>query len=331
MKNRETFVGFALFSLLLAQVACGEVDVQRLAQYRPYSVQQAGDRAFFTSVPAPGKLHEFNIYELREGTDTPRALLAPEEAKKFRLLDRFTVCPGKPHILLYASAQLSTSPAGEWRNCLVLVDANSTGVKLLANNGRDNRNPSFSRDGKMVAFWSGSPKIAYMPIVEQNEGYALHVVDVETGEERELVKADAIPAASCPPSWSPDNKRIAFVQALQGAKRRIHLINVDGSGLVTPAPDENYEPEYALWLDDCRIVFTHTGGPGLDELNLKTGKVSTVKAGGYRAPLELTPDGKYLKTSYEENAGMANGVRVLRVSNLERVPDIERHAGGGPR
>ena len=329
MEAKFALVVCLLLSLLSTGNSHGEVSTGSLGRYRPYSVRDVGDRVFFTSIPEPGKPHEFNIFELREGTDSPRPLLTPAEAARYRLHDTFIVRPGAPHNLLYASAQLDASPSGEWRNCLVLVDAESTGVRILADNGRDNRNPSFSADGRMVAFWSGSPKIAYTPIALQDEGYALHVVDVNSGKERELVGADAIPAASGPPAWSPDGRRIAFVQARSGVGRRIHLINVDGSGLLTPAPKENYEPEHILWVDVSRIIFTHTGGPGLSELDLTAGKVSTAKAGGYRAPLELTPDRKHIRTSFEDSAGLRKASCVLRVSDLEHVPELEARTNVG--
>lgn len=91
---RTAFAVLSLASFLPAAVAHGEVSTGSLGRYRPYSVRDVGDRVFFTCIPEPGKPHEFNIYELREGTDSPRPLLTPAEAARYRLHDTLIVRPG---------------------------------------------------------------------------------------------------------------------------------------------------------------------------------------------------------------------------------------------
>ena len=91
---RTAFAVLSLASFLPAVLAHGELSTGSLGRYRPYSVRDVGDRVFFTCIPEPGKLHEFNIYESREGTDSPRPLLTPAEAARYRLHDTFIVRPG---------------------------------------------------------------------------------------------------------------------------------------------------------------------------------------------------------------------------------------------
>ena len=321
---RTAFAVLSLVSLLPAALAHGEVSTGSLGRYRPYSVRDVGDRVFFTSIPEPGKPHEFNIYELRKGTDSPRPLLTPEQARQFRPSNTLIPRPGKSGGILLLSGQLEESASGEMWTCFVLVDADSGEVKPLARNGRDNRKPSFSRDGRKLAFWSGSGKIPYMATDHLTEGYALHVLDIEAGHERELVKADPLPVPNSAPAWSPDGKRIAFVCALDSSlKQRIHIVNEDGTGLTTPQPDTKITPECVVWPAMQRVLFNQFGSPGLFELDLQSPKVTLAKEGAYQSPLEIAPDGKSLRTRLAEEWGKPNVIRVLRLPGLEHAPELE--------
>lgn len=324
MRSAGILAGLVTILLLPAGAFGAGVPRLDLEKYDPGSFLTVGERMFFTSRVQPGVPTVPNVYELKEGTSTPRALLTSHQAKQFRPSNRVISRPGKSSNILLLSGQLEESATGEMWTCFVLVDADSSEVKPLARNGRDNREPSFSRDGRMLAFWSGSGKIPFTVADQIKEGYALHVLDVETGQEREVAKAAPLPAPNSPPVWSPDGKGIAFVCALDSSlRRRIHLVNEDGTGLTTPKPDAKIEPESIVWPDPERLLFTQFGAPGLYELNLQSLTVRLAKEGMYQPPLELAPDGNSLKTRFAEAFGKPIAPRVLRLPGLEHAPELE--------
>lgn len=323
VRSRMLAVLLAL-SFMPQGLAVCEVTTQDLEKYRPNRVAEVEGRIFFTSGAGPEVAGVPNVYELEEGTSTPRPLLTPEQARQFRPSNTLIPRPGKSGGILLLSGQLEESASGEMWTCFVLVDADSGEAKPLARNGRDNRKPSFSRDGRKLAFWSGSGKIPYMATDHLTEGYALHVLDIETGHERELVKADPLPVPNSAPAWSPDGKRIAFVCALDSSlKQRIHIVNEDGTGLTTPQPDTKITPECVVWPAMQRVLFNQFGSPGLFELDLQSPKVTLAKEGAYQSPLEIAPDGKSLRTRLAEEWGKPNVIRVLRLPGLEHAPELE--------
>jgi TolB protein len=91
---------------------------------------------------------------------------------------------------------------------------------------------------------------------KEGDGYQLHVMNADGTADRLLPNQ---PGGVCVfPAWSPDGKRIAFMNgaALQADQHQVCVINADGSGLVTlSAPSRR--AGLAAWSPDGKqLAFT---------------------------------------------------------------------------
>jgi len=88
---------------------------------------------------------------------------------------------------------------GEGRWALMLFDVGRQEERELA----DGYEPGLGPSGKMVAYWSPNREAG-----AGNEASGLMVMNLETGEQRELYRRRQIHVVQ--PAWSPDESRIAF-------------------------------------------------------------------------------------------------------------------------
>ncbi len=79
---------------------------------------------------------------------------------------------------------------------IYVMDANGGNQRNLTNNPTDDRNPSWSPDGKRIAFTS-----------DRDGNSEIYVMDADGGNQRNLTNNDR---SDEDPSWSPDGKRITF-------------------------------------------------------------------------------------------------------------------------
>ncbi len=129
-----------------------------------------------------------------------------------------------------ASIKNTSGPGAAYR--IVVVDLETSSIKLFADNGRRNFHPVFSPDGSRIAFFSVDPAEEFHSDSRMGPlaGYSLHVVDLATGSERVLSEPALETSYECPPAWSPDGSSIAFVAVLlPGTTWQIHLAQADGS------------------------------------------------------------------------------------------------------
>jgi TolB protein len=144
-----------------------------------------------------------------------------------------------------------------------------------------------SPDGKTLVF---------IRIVEGRE--QLFLMNADGGNERQLTR-DA--ADHEDPAWSPDGTRIANV-AIQGGSKRIQLMRADGGGAepVTPATQHAIHPS---WTPDGRRILYCTDDdlrpPAKNEsqiyaVDLGTGAVTTLIAGGVNTYPAMSPDGRLI-------------------------------------
>lgn len=179
--------------------------------------------------------------------------------------------------------------------------------------------PSWSPDGKRIAFVSF-----------EKERSSINVVEVKTGHLERLTQ---FPGLNSAPTWSPDGRTMAVVLSKDGAPK-IYTLDLsskkltrltDGSGIDT-------EPNFAP--DGRSLVFTSDRGgkPQIYKVTLGTGKTERLTfTGSYNAKPSLTPDGKNLVTLHRSDEGLFNiavhsleygGVRVLTQSGLNDSPTL---------
>jgi Tol biopolymer transport system component len=221
---------------------------------------------------------------------------------------------------------------GDWRLDIYMQLAEpGTSPLRLTDDGANHRNPSWSPDGKWIAFWHSIP---------ESKSRRLALVSPLGGPERQVLEIGGPHTGfGGGISWSPDGKWLAVSQS--GIR-----VNTDkGILLVSPITGEQVDwaaldPEYAGSLDQAfssdgrRLAFVrgtaeHVGSlfvVDVDPEGRPTGKPARITTGEVELKNPVwTPDGKELLLV--GGAPTSNG-GVLRVS-LDGSRPPERIAGLG--
>jgi Tol biopolymer transport system component len=136
------------------------------------------------------------------------------------------------------------NPEGASTNVdIYLANADGTNPTRLTNHKAYDGFPSWSPDGKKLAFVSlrdGNPQ--------------LYVMDADGTNQRRLTNNQSHNAF---PSWSPDGAKIVYQSDLDG-KDQIYVINVDGTNptRLTNDAQDDFRPEWSP--DGKQIAFTST-------------------------------------------------------------------------
>lgn len=133
----------------------------------------------------------------------------------------------------------------------------------------------------------------------------LWVLDLETGERRQLTYEENPEVPLGTPVWSPDGKRIAFVKGTRGALANYWIIDPDGSNQRQVAEGAGW----ATWSPDGRWLYYSTGRT-VEKISLEGGPPLTVRPDPAER-LSLAPDGSALY--YAVPLAHANGVSDLEI------------------
>ncbi len=186
---------------------------------------------------------------------------------------------------------------------LVISDADGQNIRNAMNSGEPIISPSWSPDGKKVAYVSFEDR---KPVI--------YVHELATGRRISLSNQKGNNSA---PAWSPDGKKLAVSLSKDG-NTQIYGINADGSGLhrLTRGSTIDTEPQYSP--DGRYIYFTSDrgGSPQIyrmsaDGEQVEGAKRVTFKQGFVTSP-RISPDGKYL--AYIANVGGAYRLYILNLA-----------------
>jgi len=142
--------------------------------------------------------------------------------------------------------------SSQLRNSYYIMNADGSGVTRLTNNTADDSHPSWSPDGRFIAFASNYYRDRWAP---------LHIYVMNADGSGVTYLADKS-ADGWAPSWSPDGKRIAFVSYSEmktdgsGAtplNEDIYVMNADGSG-VTRLTNNPANDRWPSWSPDGRRI-----------------------------------------------------------------------------
>jgi TolB protein len=186
---------------------------------------------------------------------------------------------------------------------LVISDADGQNIRNAMSSSEPIISPSWSPDGKKVAYVSFEDR---KPVI--------YVHELATGRRIALSNQKGNNSA---PAWSPDGKKLAISLSKDG-NTQIYSINADGTGLqrLTRGYTIDTEPQYSA--DGRYIYFTSDrgGNPQIYRMNAEGEQVDgakriTFKQGFVTSP-RISPDGKYL--AYIANIGGAFRLYILNLA-----------------
>ena len=134
-----------------------------------------------------------------------------------------------------------------------LMDIDGENVRQLTKGIVQDSDPSWSPDGKRIAFWS-----------DRGNG-GIYVMDADGGNLHRLSDPDSL-SSNHEPSWSPNGQRIAFVgyQDDMNQNAEIYVIDVNGKNLCNLTGDAGWDgtptwfdpeaPPYAVSTVGQRVV-----------------------------------------------------------------------------
>jgi Tol biopolymer transport system component len=206
--------------------------------------------------------------------------------------------PGKPGPIVYPKVTLNEedTPGG-----LLIHGPRVTQKAKRLTNDPDDEAPSFSANGRLIAFSS-------VRNAGETSGRNIYLVKVDGTGLRQLT-TDA--TADLAPSFAPSGKQVVFTRRV-GGKSHIFRVNVDGSGLVqlTRGNGNDYDPVYTP--NGKRIVFVSDR-----DRDAKTDQRDIFAMAPSGADMRVLIDGRY---NEEEPDTSPNGKRIAFVSN--RRPGI---------
>jgi len=190
--------------------------------------------------------------------------------------------------LLTLSAAAGNLRRGATR--ILLVSTGTGDVKVLVWNERNNIFPKFSPDGGEVAFYHSHPDM------ERNnwdlfhtKGFALSVVNIATGEMRQLASEDWRLMRDGPPSWSPEGKYLAYAGAY-GKKSggEIYIVPAEGGESRRISPEASKSCCRPVWLNKDVVLYSASGPEGWGLYAVRSDGTDNRLL--YRGAVETTPD-----------------------------------------
>ena len=114
-----------------------------------------------------------------------------------------------------AQARIAFMSDRDWNWEIYVMDNDGGNPQNITNNPGDDKDPSWSPNGKRIAFSS-----------TKNRQTDIYVMDADGGNRRNITNH---PDRDWNPSWSPDGKRIAFVSSrTRDLNRDIYVMDANG-------------------------------------------------------------------------------------------------------
>jgi|GEM_PF-2568028 len=181
----------------------------------------------------------------------------------------------------------------------------ATGSQPLFTTPIPARYPSWSPDGKRIAFVGGGGNFAF---VSYNQ---LHITD---GSNHQPITNTA--GNKFNPAWSPDGSRIAFAAHNSDLSLDIYVVAVDGSNLVNLTNSPGVNEDYPAWSPDGKRIVYHT-----NRNNFRNYELFLMDASGGN-PTQLTAAQLERDDWSVQPAWSPDGGRIAYVSNRSGTWDL---------
>lgn len=232
----------------------------------------------------------------------------------------------------------AVGPDGRWavyaenlsdeQSALVRLDFAARRVDTLVTACRGLTEPAVSPDGTRIAVLRFCG--------ERAEEFGVYVMGADGGGLRQVVGSGESTVEGYAPSWSPDGRRLAFVQHEQVA-----VVNVDGTGAgrITSGYGPAWSPDGAWvafvdWEDGARralgIYVVRPDGSGRRRVFRNDVRTTfhrgfgNIREGGPRAPLVWSPDGRWIAFSRVYGGGTSVWRVEVATGRVEPVTRPDR-------
>lgn len=201
---------------------------------------------------------------------------------------------------------------------LIIAEADGHNPQRLLVSTEPIMSPSWSPDGKRIAYVSFEKKRAQ-----------IYTVDVASGHRQLITNFPGINGA---PAWSPDGRQLAVVLSKEGSPN-IYTIDLSSGSMkqITFGGTINTEPRYAP--DGKSMLFTsgRGGSPQIYRLTFADGQISRVTFdGNYNARATYTPNQKQIvllhRQDHQFNIGIqdvaSSRITPLTFSTMDESPSV---------
>ncbi len=194
--------------------------------------------------------------------------------------------------------------ANRTEHSLIIAEADGYNPQRLLVSTEPLMSPSWSTDGKRIAYVSFEKKRSQ-----------IFTVEVATGQRRLITSFPGINGA---PAWSPDGRQLAVVLSKAGSPN-IYTVDINTGSMkqITTGGAINTEPRYAP--DGQSILFTsgRGGSPQIYRLNLADGQISRMTYdGNYNARATFTPNQKQIVLLHREDHQFNIGIQDVASSKI---------------
>lgn len=201
----------------------------------------------------------------------------------------FEKLTGKKGVFSGHIAYITSSGANAHQ--LQVADADGFNPQTIASSVEPLMSPSWSPDGKRIAYVSFEKKSS-----------AIYIQTLATGQRERVAEFRGINGA---PAWSPDGTRLALTLSKDGSPD-IYVLNLLSRSLTKLSTSHSLDTEPAWSPDGSSVVFTSDRGgkPQLYIVSSQGGQEKRLTfSGSYNARASFSPDGKYIAMVHGEGGG----------------------------
>lgn len=192
---------------------------------------------------------------------------------------------------------------------LQIADADGYNAQILLESDEPLLSPSWSHDGK---------KIAYVSFEGKNS--AIYIQDVYTGKRERISALEGINSA---PAFSPDGSHLAMTLSKDG-NTEIYIMNLADKSLRRLTHNSGIDTEPTWSPDGQKLAFTsdRSGGPQIYEISVQGGEPKRISfEGQYNARPSYSPDGGYIALVHGVGGSYRIGILDLDNSHITTLTD----------